>query len=363
MNQKKVVLMAGAVVGALSVLLMKAGNPANMGICVACFIRDIAGALGMHRAEVVQYIRPEVPGFILGSFLVALAGGEFRARGGSSPLVRFVLGFFVVLGALVFLGCPLRMVLRLAGGDLNALTGLAGFAVGIWIGLFFLRNGFSLGRSTKLQSSNGYVLPAVAVALLLLLLMAPAFIFFSEKGPGSMRAPWLLALVAGVIVGAVAQRSRLCLAGGIRDLFLIGDPHLFRGFVMIFVVALVLNMMVGPFKLGFVEQPVAHSDGLWNFLGMVLVGLGSVLLGGCPLRQCILAGEGDADAGITFLGMLTGGAFAHNFSIAASPTGVTPTGKLAVFIGIVVVAVIGYLNMPRTVATGTKEGKQHAIQS
>lgn len=68
MNQKKVVLMAGAVVGALSVLLMKAGNPANMGICVACFIRDIAGALGMHRAEVVQYIRPEVPGFILGSF-------------------------------------------------------------------------------------------------------------------------------------------------------------------------------------------------------------------------------------------------------------------------------------------------------
>ncbi len=74
----------------------------------------------------------------------------------------------------------------------------------------------------------------MAVALLLLLLMAPAFIFFSEKGPGSMRAPWLLALVAGgVIVGAVAQRSRLCLAGGIRDLFLIGDPHLFRGFVMI----------------------------------------------------------------------------------------------------------------------------------
>ncbi|NLG87206.1 MAG: YedE-related selenium metabolism membrane protein, partial [Firmicutes bacterium] len=102
MNQKKVVLVTGAVVGALSVLLMKAGNPANMGICVACFIRDIAGALGMHRAEIVQYIRPEVPGCILGSFMAAVVGGEFKARGGSSPLLRFILGFFVMLGALVF---------------------------------------------------------------------------------------------------------------------------------------------------------------------------------------------------------------------------------------------------------------------
>lgn len=361
MNQKKVVLAAGAVVGALSVWLMKAGNPANMGICVACFIRDIAGALGMHRAEVVQYIRPEVPGFILGSFLVAVGSGEFRARGGSSPLLRFTLGFFVMLGALVFLGCPLRMVLRLAGGDLNALVGLVGFVVGIWVGLQFLRNGFSLGRSGKVAAINGYVLPAVAVALLILLVTAPQFIFFSQKGPGSMHAPWLMALVAGAVVGMLAQRSRLCMAGGIRDLFLIRDPHLFRGFVMIFVVALVLNMAVSSFKLGFAEQPVAHSDGLWNFLGMVLVGLGSVLLGGCPLRQCILAGEGDADAAIAFLGMLTGGAFAHNFAIAASPAGVTINGKVAVLVGIIVAAAIGYLSMPKAVTAKTKEEAQHAL--
>ncbi len=48
-----------------------------------------------------------------------------------------------------------------------------------------------------------------------------------------MHAPWLMALVAGAVVGMLAQRSRLCMAGGIRDLFLIRDPHLFRGFVMI----------------------------------------------------------------------------------------------------------------------------------
>jgi YedE family putative selenium metabolism protein len=361
MNQKKVVLVTGAVVGALSVLLMKAGNPANMGICVACFIRDIAGALGMHRAEIVQYIRPEVPGFILGSFMAAVVGGEFKARGGSSPLLRFILGFFVMLGALVFLGCPLRMVLRLAGGDLNALVGLAGFTAGIWVGLQFLKGGFSLGKSSKVAVANGYVLPVVSVVLLILLVTAPPFIFFSQKGPGSMHAPWLMALAAGIVVGVLAQRSRLCMAGGIRDLFLIRDPHLFRGFVMIFVVALVFNMAFGSFKLGFAEQPVAHSDGLWNFLSMMLVGFGSVLLGGCPLRQCILAGEGDADAAVSFLGMLTGTAFAHNFSIAASPNGVTPNGKFAVILGLVVVTVIGYLSMPRSVALKTKEEAQHAL--
>ncbi|MFY9188014.1 MAG: hypothetical protein WAO22_02015 [bacterium] len=66
-----------------------------------------------------------------------------------------------MLGALVFLGCPLRMVLRLAGGDLNALLGLVGFVVGIWLGLQFLRNGFSLGRSSKQAAVNGYVLPTL----------------------------------------------------------------------------------------------------------------------------------------------------------------------------------------------------------
>ncbi|HON41692.1 MAG TPA: YedE family putative selenium transporter, partial [Bacillota bacterium] len=161
MNQRRVVLIAGAVVGALSVALTATGNPANMGICIACFIRDIAGGLGLHRAEVVQYLRPEVPGFIIGSMLAALAAGEFRARGGSSPVLRFVLGFFVIIGALVFLGCPLRMILRLAGGDLNAVFGVLGFTVGIWAGVFFLRRGFTLGRSSRMSIGNAMVLPIV----------------------------------------------------------------------------------------------------------------------------------------------------------------------------------------------------------
>lgn len=35
---------AGALVGVLAALLAYFGNPANMAICIACFVRDTAGA-------------------------------------------------------------------------------------------------------------------------------------------------------------------------------------------------------------------------------------------------------------------------------------------------------------------------------
>ena len=53
------------------------------------------------------------------------------------------------------------------------------------------------------------------------------------------------------------------------------------------------------FNLSFDKQPIAHTDGIWNFLGMLLAGFGCVLLGGCPLRQLVLAGEGNSDSAIT----------------------------------------------------------------
>jgi len=319
-----------------------------MGVCVACFIRDIAGGLGLHRSAAVQYLRPEVPGFILGATIVSSITGEFRARGGSSPIIRFVLGFLMMIGALAFLGCPLRMVLRLAAGDLNALVGLFGFAAGVGVGVAFLRRGFSLGRSTRQPQFNGTVMPALAAAIVVLAVAAPAFIFFSQSGPGSMHAPILISLAAGLIVGILAQRARFCMAGGVRDMFIINSPHLLVGSLAILVAAFVLNIIGGSFKLGFVGQPVAHTDTLWNFLGMGLVGLTATLLGGCPLRQCVMSGEGDTDAAITVLGMLVGAAFAHNFGTAASTAGVPLNGKFAVAIGYAVALAIGYAGLART---------------
>ena len=343
-EKKTLIIITGAIVGFAAVLLVKLGNPPNMGFCIACFIRDTAGALKLHSAPVVQYVRPEIIGMILGACAMAFGTKEFNVRGGSSPMTRFVLAFFVMVGALMFLGCPLRMVLRLAGGDLNALVGLVGFAAGILAGIAFLKRGFTLKKSVRLGMLEGTMMPIIAVVLFVILVAAPSLLVFSEEGPGSKHAPVFVALIVGLVVGALAQKTRLCMVGGIRDAVLFKDFYLLTGFAAIFVAALVGNFVIGGFHAGFEGQPIAHNDFVWNFLGMTLAGFGSVLLGGCPLRQCVLSGTGNADSAIAVLGMLVGAAFCHNFGLASSADGPTANGKVAVIIGLIVVLVIAVMN-------------------
>ncbi len=349
-------VITGLGVGAAAVLLTALGNPANMGFCIACFLRDIAGALNFQRAGfdaqvgsgIVQYVRPEIIGLVLGSTIIALIRREFKPKGGSSPMLRFVIAVFVMIGALVFLGCPLRMVIRIGGGDLNAVVGLAGFVIGILIGILFLRRGFSLRRAYKQSMAEGLAFPVLMAVLLVLLLVRPGFLAFSAKGPGSMAAPILSALLAALVVGVLAQRSRLCMVGGIRDAVLFRDFHLISAFGAILAAVLAGNLILGKFHLGLADQPIAHMEALWNLLGMVLVGWGSVLLGGCPLRQLILAGEGNTDSAVTVTGFIVGAAVAHNFGLASSAAGIG-TGPVAVAVGsgLVVLAAVSVANMQK----------------
>ncbi len=363
------VILGGLTFGVLGALLVNWGNPGNMGTCVACFIRDITGGLNLHQAGVVQYIRPEIIGFMLGAFITAFAFREWRPRGGSSPLIRFFLGAFAMIGALVFLGCPVRLLFRLGGGDLNAITGLAGLLVGIVVGVVFLKRGFSLGRSTKMHPLAGWIMPLVMVGLLVFAIIETTtgldFIKTSESGPGSMYALLAVSLVVGLVVGFIFQRTRLCTVGAWRDVMLVRSTHLLSGIIAIIIGALVTNYIVGNFGTGtlvgndivyhwgFADQPVAHSDGLWNFLGMSLAGLAFVLAGACPLRNLILSGEGDTDAGVFVLGLFAGAAFAHNFALAAKPDslvdgalvvgGIGTNGVIAVFLGLAFCLAVGFL--------------------
>ena len=354
-KEKTPMVAAGILIGVISAMLVFFGNPANMGFCIACFLRDTTGALGLHSAAAVQYIRPEIIGLVLGACIVSLITKEFRPRGGSAPITRFTLGAFAMIGCLMFLGCPFRMILRLAGGDGNAIFGLVGFVGGILTGTFFLKKGYTLKRSYKMPKLEGAVYPAFQIVMLILLVAAPVFIHFTEPegGPGAKHAAILISLAAGVIVGIVAQRTRLCMVGGIRDAVLFGEYKLLFGFVAILISALVMNLILGAvtgtafFNPGFAGQPIAHTDGLWNALGMYLAGFACILLGGCPMRQLILSGEGNTDSVVAVLGLMAGAAFAHNFGLASSADGPTANGKIAVVIGIVVVAVIAVVNSTR----------------
>lgn len=350
--------LSGVVIGLLVMLLAMSGNPANMAICVACFIRDAAGALKLHTAAPVQYFRPEIVGFVCGSFLISVATKEYRSTAGSAPMVRFLLGAVMMIGALVFLGCPLRMVLRMSAGDLNAYVALIGFAGGVATGSCFLKKGFSLGRAYETKSLSGAVLPVLLAALLVIGVATGAYAA-STEGPGSKHAPLLPALVVALVIGALAQKSRMCFAGSIRDVILMKNFDLLSIIAALFVVMTIYNIATGNFHLSFSGQPIAHSQHLWNILGMYVVGFAAVLAGGCPLRQLILAGQGSSDSAVTFLGMLLGAAFAHNFNLvgsaakaatatdAAVPGGPAMPGKIAVIVCIVLLFVIAATNLRR----------------
>ncbi|HOX25307.1 MAG TPA: YedE family putative selenium transporter [Candidatus Krumholzibacteria bacterium] len=335
------IVTAGVVIGSFAAVLQKVGNPANMGLCMACFERDTAGALALHRAGALQYIRPEIIGILLGACAVSLRRGEFRSRGGSSAVVRFFLGAFAMIGALVFLGCPWRAFLRLAGGDLNAIAGILGLAAGVFVGAQFLKRGFSLGRSRPAEgAAPGWVLPAAMVGLLALALADFGPLAPDVTDKVAPHAPLWISLGAGLVIGGLAQRSRFCTMGALRDLFIVRDVHLLLGVAGFAVAAFALNLAFGQFHAGFAGQPAAHTQQLWNFLGMVLAGLSFALAGGCPGRQLILAGEGDSDSAVFVLGMFAGAAFAHNFALASSGKGAGQFGPAAVVIGLVFALVV-----------------------
>lgn len=344
MTDKLKMPLVGALVAIIAVTLVFLGNPANMGFCIACFLRDTAGALGLHSNPAVQYARPEIIGLILGAFITSIFTKEFSTKGGSAPVTRFVLGVCMMIGALIFLGCPLRMLLRIAGGDLNAVVGLFGFTAGIICGIFFLNRGFTLKRTYNVSKTDGFGLPLFNILLLAALIFVPTILLFSAEGPGAAHAPLVISLAAGLIVGAVGFISRLCFAGGIRDAILFKKASSLTMFIALVVVAAIGNILLGKFNLGFENQPIAHTDGLWNFLGLTLVGFGATLLGGCPFKQLILAGSGNSDSTMTVLGMFVGAALAHNLGMASSAKGVTTNGKTGFFIAAVVMIGIAVYN-------------------
>ena len=92
------IVITGAVIGLIAVALVLLGNPKNMGFCIACFLRDIAGATKLHTTGTVQYFRPEIVGLvggILGGWLVSLFG--WVPTGTWGTFLSSVIGAIVLL--------------------------------------------------------------------------------------------------------------------------------------------------------------------------------------------------------------------------------------------------------------------------
>jgi len=331
-------LTAGALMGLLGSLLAYLGNPANTGICVSCFLENAAGALGLHANPRMQYIRPELLGFFLGSFAAASLAGEFRSRVRSSAPTLLGMGALMAVGAAVFIGCPIKAMLRLAAGDLTALAGAAGLGLGVRAGIRLLGpTEGSLGGRTA-QVSRAVALGAVAgAAALTVLVFLPGTLRESSAGGGSLHAPPLWSLAAGLGLGFVCQRSRFCITGTLRDLFITRSPWFGAPLLAVLAVAGTVNAFTGQFSLGYDGQPGSHLDWVWSLVGMGLVGLIAVLSGGCPFRQIVKAGEGDLDALTVVAGMVGGAVLVQNWGLGASAAGVPAGGRVAVLLGLAAV--------------------------
>lgn len=315
-----------AVCGALAASLVLLGNPGNMGLCGACFLRDLAGALRLHQGPAI--LRPEVPGIVLGALLCSLLRRRHIGRSGSFAMARFFLCLAMAIGALAFLGCPFRLLQRLGGGDLHAFAALPGLLVGVGIARWLEQRGYSLGKTQEAPLPVGLLGPLLFAGLLGLFLATDVL---AGPGPGSGQAPahaaWLWALALSLPAGLLLSATGFCVISAVRQLWRGPRPMLWAAIALVFGYAVVLAVGGGAqWSAGL--QPIAHGDWLWNVLALVLVGLCGALAGGCPVRQIVMAGEGNGDAMVGVAGLVVGGALAHSLSLAGVPDTAAAAGGL-----------------------------------
>ncbi len=144
--------------------------------------------------------------------------------------------------------------------------------------------------------------------------------------------PALVTLFMGIILGYLAQRSRFCLIGGLRDFILVRDTELLKGAIAFFITAWFAFSVASLFGLVDLQAPqlqgavpgaasTAGGSALpaagwltginwsrWGLMALagVALGLFSTLANGCPTRQHVLAAQGNRDSLFYLIGFYLG---------------------------------------------------------
>ncbi|MBM7636531.1 YeeE/YedE family protein [Streptococcus saliviloxodontae] len=96
--------------------------------------------------------------------------------------------------------------------------------------------------------------------------------------------------LVGLVFGFILQRSRFCMTGGFRDMYIARDNTLFYAFV----IAITVESLgvISLWKLGYLANPYEDYSVLGAIVGSYLFGIGIVLAGGCATGTWYRAGEG-----------------------------------------------------------------------
>ena len=158
MKNLPLIVFAGLITGALAAIVQLFFNvypPYAYGLCVACHARDLINWLvnagtGLNLSVAgVSVVVPvlTVIGIVLGAFIGSKQTREFRFKTTKNPLTMFILGFLVMISALILGACPLRTILRIAYGDIIAIIGFVCIVVGVLVSVQLLK--WNTKRNTK----------------------------------------------------------------------------------------------------------------------------------------------------------------------------------------------------------------------
>lgn len=125
----------------------------------------------------------------------------------------------------------------------------------------------------------------------------------------------MASLIAGLMIGYMGQRSRMCFVGAVRDFILIRDTYKLKGLVAFLVVAWLafpLATLLGGVH-GVAGGIPAWQTLLLTAVGGLGVGYISTLVNGCPFRMHVLAAQGSINAVTYLVGFLAGAILFHAF--------------------------------------------------
>jgi uncharacterized membrane protein YedE/YeeE len=148
----------------------------------------------------------------------------------------------------------------------------------------------------------------------------------------------LATLIGGFVIGFLAQRTRTCFIGGVRDYYLVRDSYLMKGAIS-FLLSALMAFLILRLSIGVPNWPWIFSKALLPIPGSPLssmdiagkvplhihlalamiggfgIGLFSVLAGGCPLRQHVMASEGNKSSMAYLLGFYVAAIAFHAFML------------------------------------------------
>ena len=262
--------------------------------------------------------------FLLGAFISALLGGDFRI---SIPSFReFLLGAFggtlMGIGAFLAFGCTIGAFL-VGFGALSAsgLTMMIGLGLGAYTGLrlymWLLTKGWGApGRAIEVPLNLQVVLGVVLVLLtlgLVVFLHKPVSTYAPALGLGSVQVTAGSLIFFGVILGVINQRTRFCFVRAFREPFMTGEGDMTRAAALALIIAAVFGAVVKFSPLtNVLEIPdvkdilsiemtappsikammVAPSFPIGSLIGGFIFGIGMTLAGGCSVGSFWRAGEG-----------------------------------------------------------------------